>query len=366
MDDVRFSRSIWKETTGSTSLQQPIIDSTDIEDRRRKRVDLFVQQNSPINNELVRNTALNDLYGTYVDGQIKFFPSSVKVREKNGKRKAVYTLCSLSYSDGVDLEKINKNGRFKITAYDRRIYNAIGTLWLGGQTLMTPTEIFQVMYGYSKQNPTAQQLDAIEKSLHKMQNIDVYIDITDEVNAGIISHKQALVDAGYLKNTGDSFRSVQINGRMLSYTMQSFKSVQGKEFKSFRIQGEPCLLTYNRAKGTLISIPMEYIGLSESSSTEKTLAFQDYLLMRIMSYKNGKLKENKVLYDTLYRDSGVERPKLSKDFIRDREAIRKLLDEWVKKGLLSGYAEIKEKRSYTGIQFFLEERKQMEKGSYGQ
>ena len=360
MDEKRFGQSIWKEETGTASLQQPIRDNTDLDDRKRRRIDTFVQQNSPINNELIRNTALNDLYGTYVDGQIKFYPSSVKVREQSGKRKSVYTLCSLSYSDSVNMDKINKTGRYKITAYDRRIYNAVGSLWLSGQSLMTPTEIFQVMYGYSKKNPTSQQLEAIEKSLHKMQNIVVYIDLTDEVNAGIISHKQALVDAGYLKSTGDSFKSVQINSRMLTYNLQTFKSVQGKEFKTFRIQGEPCLLTYNRAKGTLISIPMEYIGLSESSSTEKTMAFQDYLLMRIMSYRNGKLKENKVLYDTLYRDSGIDRPKLSKDFIRDREAVRKLLEEWVSKGLLSGYTEIKEKRSYIGIQFFLEDQKMLE------
>lgn len=153
---------------------------------------------------------------------------------------------------------------------------------------------------------------------------------------------------------------MQINSRMLTYNLQTFKSVQGKEFKTFWIQGELCLLTYNRAKGTPISIPMEYVGLSESCSTEKTMAFQDYLLMRIMSYRNGKLKENKVLYDTLYRDSGIGRPKLSKAFISDREAVRKLLEEWVSKGLLSGYTEIKEKRSYTGIPFFLKDQKMLE------
>ena len=56
-------------------------------------------------------------------------------------------------------------------------------------------------------------------------------------------------------------------------------------------------------------------------------------------------------HSTLYRDSGIDRPVLSKDFIRDRETVRKLFDEWKKKGLIISYEEVKEGRSYVGIEF---------------
>ena len=108
---------------------------------------------------------------------------------------------------------------------------------------------------------------------------------------------------------------------MLHFRKGEIVSEKGKVFKSIQIVGEPTLLTYNRAKKTLLTIPMEYIGLQGQNATDKTIAFQDYLLMRIYGYKNKKMRENKVLYDTLYRDSGQEKPALSKDFIRDRETI---------------------------------------------
>ena len=138
---------------------------------------------------------------------------------------------------------------------------------------------------------------------------------------------------------------------MLNCRMGTITSEKGKVTKSIQMISEPALLTYNRAKKTLITIPMEYIGLMNANATEKVIAFQDYLLMRIMSYKSGKLKRNKILYETMYRDSGMEKPPLSKDFIRDREVIKKLLDEWVEKGLVTSYKEVKEGRSFVGVEF---------------
>ena len=56
-------------------------------------------------------------------------------------------------------------------------------------------------------------------------------------------------------------------------------------------------------------------------------------------------------YDTLYKNSGIERPELSKDFIRDRETISKIMDEWIKK-VITEYEEVKEGRSYVAIKFY--------------
>lgn len=115
---------------------------------------------------------------------------------------------------------------------------------------------------------------------------------------------------------------------------------------AWNLKGQFNITGYDRrvynAIGTLLTVPMEYIGLKNTSATEKSIAFQDYLLLRIMSYKNGNMRENKILYNTIYKDSGIERPKLSKDFKRDRDIIKKLLDEWLDQGLITGYEDMKE------------------------
>ena len=171
----------------------------------------------------------------------------------------------------------------------------------------------------------------------------------------MIQDKQPLIDAGILKNHSDKIRKAVIEDNMLHIRRGETLSEKGKEFKMIQIIGEPALLSYNRAKKTLITIPMEYLGLEGQNSTDKTIAFQDYLLMRIFGYKNGKLRENKILYDTLYRDSGQEKPEDSKGFIRDRETVVKMMEEWQRKGLITGFAEVKEGRSYTGLVFYTAE-----------
>ncbi len=315
------------------------------------RLDSFVQQNSPINNEMIRNSMVNELYAKSIDGQLSMLPAEITVREGHGKVKEVYSLCAFSYDESVDLELINKNGRYKITAFDRRVYNAIGTLWLNNRFVVSLTEIFEVMNGYVRTNPSSTQLKSIERSLIKLRSIRLYIDMTAEVKANIIKDKEVLIRAGVLASKSDKIQNAVLEASMLDYAMGTITSEQGKVYRSIRIMCEPSLLTYNRAKGSLLSVPMEYIGLANSNTTEKTIAFQDYMLMRIIGYRNGRMRENKILYDTLYRDSGIIKPEIRKDFLRDRETVKRILDEWIDKGLISSYEEVKEGRTFSGVVF---------------
>ena len=312
-----------------------------------------ILQNSPVNNEMIRNSGMNDLYPAYVSGKPERLPTVV--REKHGKAEQVISYVSFSYDDTVDLELLNKKGKFNITAYDRRVYNAVSTLFINGRKTVSLLEIFNIMTGYAKTNPSKSQMETLEKSLGKLKSIKVYIDLTNEVNHKMIQDKQPLIDAGILKNHSDKIKKAVVEDNMLHFKQCYLESDKGKEFKVIQIIGEPALLSYNRAKKTLITIPMEYIGLEGQNSTDKTIAFQDYLLMRIFGYKNGKLHENKILYDTLYRDAGYEKPGDSKGFIRDRETIVKMMEEWKRKGLISEFSEVKEGRSYIGLVFYMAE-----------
>ena len=338
-----------------------VIENTDTDvEYESSKIDKFVQQNSPVNNELTRNMTLNDLYNTDINGQLNMIPTSVIVREKHGKIAPVVSCVSFSYDNSVDLEILNKNGRYKITAYDRRVYNAVSTLYLNDRKTVSLTEIYGVMTGYARSNPTKHQLEAVERSLNKLRSIRVFIDLTEELKHQMIDDKQPLIDAGILSDANDKIASAKIEDNMLHYRMGTITSEKGKVFKSIQLVGEPTLLTYNRAKKTLLTIPMEYIGLQNQNSTDKSMAFQDYLLMRIFGYKNKKMRENKILYDTLYRDSGQKKPALSKDFLRDREIIKKMLEEWKNKGLITKYKEVKEGRSFVGVIFYIDEDEKLE------
>lgn len=113
------------------------------------------------------------------------------------------------------------------------------------------------------------------------------------------------------------------SGVYITYHKITTESDAGKKFKLYEIKPEPVLLTYNRAKKTLITIPMKYIGLNNCNTSERLIAFQDYLLVRIMGFKNRKMRENKIKYNTIYRDSGVDVPSDKSNRKRDRAFIKK-------------------------------------------
>lgn len=372
----------WKQKVDSADVKQLNTEKPAEIEAIASHISEFIQQNSSVNNGLIRNTVYNELYGMEVDGQMRFMqsiaPQEVKVRGRKGKSDEVYSLCSFSFDDvdeafearGV---KINERGWSKITAYDRRVYNAVGTLWVNGRTSFSCTEIYSIMTGYSRNNPNKSQLDAIVKSIHKLERIRVFIDLTEEVNAGIIKDKEPLIRAGVLKSHSDKIKRAVINGRMLTYNGLEIESEEGAKKDTIALTSIPLLLAYNLAKRTVINIPMSMLGkvMQDQSASEKTIAFQDYLLMRICSYKNGKLLENKIVFETIYRDSGIEKPstndytekgdkkksasQVAVEIKRDRDLIVNMFKIWEKEGFIKGYHLVKKGKSYESIVFEVEE-----------
>lgn len=340
-----------KTPTSGSGERRFIMIIDNVDGNSTNRIEKFIQQNSPINNELIRNDDINDLFHTDIDGNVSIIPTEVITKAKHGKNDQVITMCAFSYCSDVDQDIFELKSANKITAYDLRIYNTVCTLYLNGKNTVSLNEIYAVMTGYKRKNPNKNQIMTIERSLEKLASINVFIDLSEEVNSKLIEDKQPLIDAGILKNNKDKIKRVTIEAKMLSFIVGTIESENGKIFKTIKISSEPTLLTYNRAKRTLITIPIEYIGLINSNASERNLAFQDYLLLRIISFKNGKMRENKILYSTLYRDCGVEMPEDKSNRKRDRVTIKKMMEEWVSAGLLESFHEIRKGNAINGIAF---------------
>ena len=103
---MAIEKSLWREQN-NTAVVGDSKESTQIIERDGSKIDSFVQQNSPVNNEMIRNATMNDLYTTDIDGQMQMIPTVV--REKHGKAEPVISYVSFSYDDTVDLEILNKN-----------------------------------------------------------------------------------------------------------------------------------------------------------------------------------------------------------------------------------------------------------------
>ena len=238
---LNIEKSYWIEGENTDALNEKK-ETPQIIERDKSRVSNLVQQNSPINNEMIRNTAINELYHADDVDQMQMFSHEVIVREKRGKIEPVISYVAFSYDNNVDLEILSKRGRFNITAYDRRVYNAVSTLFINERKTISLSEIYSVMTGYTRKNPTKNQIEAIEKSLEKLKSIKVYIDLTEEVRHKIIDNKQPLIDAGILKDRSDKIKKAVIEDNMLHFRKGEIVSEKGKVYKSIQIVSEPVLL----------------------------------------------------------------------------------------------------------------------------
>lgn len=247
-------------------------------------------------------------------------------------------------------ESINVKYPCKITAYDKRVYNALCTLYAENKNNFSLHELYAMVTGYSKATPTKKQLDNLERCIEKLSSIRIFLDLTEELKNGFVKDRQVLINMGLIKANTKKINNVTIKDNLLHARVFTI-GTDKQTVKVINIQAEPVLYSYNKAKATLLTIPTQYIGLEDTNVTEKTIAFQDYFLMRIISYKNGAMHENKIMYKTLYKEIGEEKPEVRKDFKRDRNLINKLFTGWIEEGLVKSYEEIKEGRSYAGIIF---------------
>ena len=109
-----MAKSIWAEVTQSVDPKQQNSGRIAF----AGQLGTFVQQNGPVNNALARNSILNDLYRQISDPSSTIIPTEVTVRDKRGRIAPITSMCSFTYDDAVELEKLSRNGLFKITGYE--------------------------------------------------------------------------------------------------------------------------------------------------------------------------------------------------------------------------------------------------------
>lgn len=350
-----------------------------------EELDKFVMPGSSVDNNLTSFDITDDtpqpvetgmgvmteMISQAIDGQMALIP--VKTRGAKGKTgKSVFTYVSLSYdndpSSDVSLS-IRETYKNKLSPYDKRALNAAFTLMLAGKTSFSVSEVISVASGYANRHPNDRQINTMLRSLRKSSRILINLDISDELAANNFQDRQALVDAGVLKDLDDNIKSAKFEGRLLSVEFVDIESEKGLRSVTVKVLGEPLLLSYNRAKRSLMSVPMEYLRLQAKnmSMSDRSIAIQDYLLKRVVGYQKGYFNSNKILYNTILEainsDSIVEetenqlddkklRAKIRQQKTRDKAFIHNIFDSWVKNGLIDSYKEIVTPNNiYKGIEF---------------
>lgn len=293
--------------------------------------------------------------GTTLDGQLSVWWEVLQ--KKNNKTIPVYI--SLLY-DGDDV-KISR----KFTAFDRDVIDAISTIFFYWRLVekekplsVTPTHIWRIMNGKqlndSSVRPKKRQLDRICQSMDKLRFTKITIECLQELKeCGF-----AIDDRRFSKKGGEDYL---INAQKIyEFTANGSRSVK------YIVQYEPLLFTYNRMKDRVLYVPLEYMDTSnEAQNSESLQEFRSYLVRRIKSMINGSLNSNRILLQTIYRDTGIEPPasrldrsrftsessystKIRQEAKKDREKIEAVFSSWITMGFIKGFSPFKKNGAIVG------------------
>lgn len=228
--------------------------------------------------------------------------------EKRGSQQEANILVNLNFDE---LETFFPAVK-RLTAYDKRVYIAVGSLYRAGNRIVSATQIYHAL-GFGGV-PSAASLKRLNDSLTKMGMIRLFLDNTQEtiVNRGypLFKYDAQLLPFERL--------SAYINGKYCDSAIHVLKT--------------PPLLEFSEERKQIISLPMKVLGVP-LNHTDSELLLENYFLDAVARIKSSH-RNRKVLFDTLFSACKSEGKK-------DRHNIRKkaeaILTHYVKVGFISGF-----------------------------
>lgn len=227
--------------------------------------------------------------------------------EKTGTKKELNILYSIDFEALGDNVKISK----RLTQFDKRVYNAVSTLFNAGNNIMTLTQIYAAMGNTGK--PSKNQLAKINDSITKMRNAAIMVN--NEQEAATYNYTKFVYDGALLPLERCT---AIINGQMADAAIRVFR--------------EPPVQTFAKERKQITTFSIKLLQ-SPINKTEANLAIEDYLIERIARAKKGG-QPHKILLKTLYEKTGNTTYKQKE---RAAAKVKTYLDHYKRCAFISGY-----------------------------
>lgn len=297
------------------------------------------------------------------------------VNQAPAEKAPVPTYIALTYEGTAG--HLNK----RLTAFDKAVYEAVATSFFyhkqknGSRDFkITPQEVWRIMNGTAStsKTPSDKQVEKVCSSLDKMRFTRSYLDLREELEANYFT----MEDDRMVKGIIDTY--------LLKADKVEITTAKGRIITAYRVTDEPILYSYNKLKGHLVLVPYELLDTSDSTGNEgNTIEFRSYLLQQIGLMYEGERNNPRILYSTLYRDTGTQPPEerlspanyatetaykrnIRKEAQRDRDKISALLDSWKAKDWIKGYKQVKKGQAYIGVDIDLNPEKKKKQGKQPQ
>ena len=249
---------------------------------------------------------------------------------KPKKKGEVITYNSIAY----DNKNINISGQNEFTAYDRAIHNAVCSLYVAGNDVLTPAMVYRTVNGMSdNEKVSPKSMGAVKNSLDKSRFLRVKINFTEEAKARNIN----------IDNT-------EIDSYLLPAELVTVKS-GGKTVEAYKILKLPVLYEYASYTKQILSVPLGLLDTKEATrNTKDIIPIKEYLVRRIEIMKHVKTMGNRILYSTIFQEAGITITN-KKQRNRLRSYITAILNLWKKRDkYIIDFKEYKEGNAFKGIE----------------
>lgn len=252
------------------------------------------------------------------------------------KNNEVSTIVSINYND----EGIKLYNKANFTPYDRTVHNAVCSLYEAGNKNITPAMVYRAMNGQTgTEKISPQSIGAVTKSLDKSRTMSCKIDYTEEAKARNIPVTKTIIED------------------MILPAQKVTVKAGGKEISAYKLHSKPIMYEYAQVTKQIITVPIELLQTKSAiRSTEDVIVIREYLLRRIEIMKHSNKHSNKILYESIYKELGlnteVRTQALADKTKKVRKAVKELLTFWKMEKYIKKFAEYKEGRTFKGIDIF--------------
>lgn len=291
---------------------------------RGKKVKKHVTSTDKVSNGMWKNEIPTKAKENYYMEQVKVLITG------GDKGKPVASFVTLTS------ENFNLFKTLELTPYDRAVHDAVLSLMLANNDLITDEMILSTINGQSshdmKQHTDA-QLQEIRNSMYKMQSLKISIDV----------HQEASV------YKFDGIKDYKFIGNLVPCEIIECKA-GGKLKVVYRMFDTPPLYRYSKAKNQIAENNLNIFNIPNLKMTKDLITVQTVLYHAVLARtnKNSKIYKQKLLFDSIYTDAHIDFKECSKSAaIKKRQRLNKniikILDYWSsEKGgnIIKNYKEI--------------------------
>lgn len=250
----------------------------------------------------------------------------------NNRKNELLTIASIDFNE-MKKKGVSIPTEKWLTPFDREILSAASSLYEAGNEYITPKMIFQALSGNKKDlDITPAIRNEIIHSIDKLMSTTIEINASAEAQAGW--RQEAEYKGPLLPCERVTKKNIRVNGQEVADCIHLFRNSP----------------LYDYAKG-INQISRVNIGMLNApvNNTQENITLKGYLLRQITSMKSPHSKIKPVIrYDTIFEYLGIENSDTkTKKRVRDRT--KEILNFWVNEGLITGFKEEKEGKTFARI-----------------